>query len=357
MKKFLALLVVFIALSTGAFAASAPAEPANSSAPAAASAAPKAIDEPGFVTSVTNVIGAPHLWGYNFQPRVNELSHRMYNFNTYLNYIISGIVIIVLSLVVYIGFRFHHKRNPVPSKTTHNTLLEIIWTVIPIIIVIAIVIPSIRLLYYVDRTEKADLTVKIVGYQWYWGYELPDQGIAEFESRVIPEDKLKAGERRLLEVDEPLVLPVGKTIRILVTSDPLGVIHAWGVPALAFKRDSVPGRINEGWLRIEEPGVYYGNCYELCGVDHAFMPIKVIGVSEEEFNRWVVSKGGKPAEDKNQLVVPTSTPGKNEADPAATTKPEALKNAANPEKVEQPKDKTMPAGTAPVESQDAKGKQ
>ncbi len=286
MKKFLAVFIIVICCGFSANAL----ENKESSAPAAA---PKAIDDPSFSSSVTNIIGAPHEWGWNYQPRVTELAQKMYEFNTYLNYIISGIVLVVLALIFYIVVRFRASKNPVPSKTTHNTLLEIIWTVIPIIVVIAIVVPSIRLLYYVDRTEHADMTLKVVGYQWYWSYELPDQGVKEFESRLIPEDKLTKGQLRLMEVDEPLLLPVGKTVRVLVTADPLGVIHAWGIAGLAFKRDAVPGRINEGWLKIEKPGIYYGECYQLCGVDHAFMPIKIIGVSQEEFDQWVASKGGK----------------------------------------------------------------
>ena len=154
-------------------------------------------------------------------------------------------------------------------------------------------IKSLGVLYYVDKNPKADLTVKVTGYQWYWGYELPDYSVAEFESRMIPTKDLKEGQPKLFEVDEALVLPVGKTVRVLLTADPNGVIHAWGVPALGFKRDTVPGRVNEGWIKIEKEGVYYGNCYELCGPDHSQMPVKVVAVSEAEFQKWVESKGGK----------------------------------------------------------------
>ena len=225
MKKFFAIFLLILAFTLNAQAAAAKAAVASAPAATASQAAP-----PAFTPSVTNIIGEPHAWGYNYQPRTTELSKRMYAFNTYLNYIIAVITIIVLSLVIFIAFRFHNKRNPVPSKTAHNTLLEIIWTTIPIIVVIAIVIPSIKLLYYVDRTEKADLTLKVVGYQWYWSYELPDQKVKEFESRIIPEDKLTPEQKvhRLMEVDDPLILPVGKTVRVLVTADPAGVIHSWG---------------------------------------------------------------------------------------------------------------------------------
>jgi len=329
MKKFWLFFVVAVLAGFSADAA-----------PVAKTAAPPAPAAPAaFMPSVTNVIGAPHNWGWDFQPDVTPLSHHMHVFNTYITYIIAIITLVVLSLITYIIIRFHHKRNPVPSKTAHNTLLEIIWTTIPIIVVIAIVIPSIKLLYYADRTEKADMTLKVVGYQWYWSYELPDQKVKEFESRVIPEDKLLPGQRRLMEVDDPLVLPVGKTVRVLVTADPLGVIHSWGVPGLSFKRDAMPGRINEGWIRIEQPGIYYGECYQLCGVDHAFMPIKIIGVTPEEFDRWVVSKQGTPGYASNELTVSTSTPGKNAGDADATTSPKAEPNLKNDE---------PPATAAPV---------
>ena len=345
MKKFLAVFALFVVFAVGAHAA--PQTENHTPVTAQTAAEPRK-----FTPSVTEVVGAPHEWGYNFQDRTTEMSRKVYAFSNYINIIVAGITLVVLSLVVYIAVRFRAKANPVPSKTTHNTLLEIIWTVIPIIIVIAIVIPSIRLLYYVDRTEKADMTVKIVGYQWYWSYELPDQKVAEFESRMIPEDKAEP-KRKLMDVDEPLVLPVGKTVRLLVTADPLGVIHSWGVAGLSFKRDAVPGRISEGWLKLEEPGIYYGQCYELCGVDHAFMPIKVIGVTPEEFDAWVVSKGGTPGYTEGQLTVSDSQPGKHEADANATTKPEALENAPNAENVEvnDKKDEKLPAGTAPVNAQ------
>lgn len=231
-------------------------------------------------------------WGWFFQPDSSELGQRMVDFHNYVFAIITVITIVVIGLMAYIIVKFSAKRGHKPSKTTHNTLLEVVWTVIPIIIVVAIIVPSMKLLYYVDTVEDADLTVKVVGYQWYWGYELPDYGVEEFESRIIPEKDLKEGQLRLLEVDEPLYLPVGKTVKVLVTGDPNGVIHAWGIPSLKFKRDTVPGRTNEGWIKIEEEGTYYGQCYELCGPEHAYMPIMIKAVSEAEFNDWITKKGG-----------------------------------------------------------------
>lgn len=288
MKKFLLFFVAILAVATGAYAGE---------------------------------VGLPHNWGWDFQKQTTQLGDRIYDFHIFINIVIAIITLVVLGLIGYIIFRFSAKRNPVPSKTTHNTLLEVIWTVIPILVVVMIIIPSMKLLYYVDRTDKADITLKVTGYQWYWGYELPDQKVAEFESRLIPTDKLPEGGLKLLEVDEPLVLPVGKTVRVLVTADPLGVIHAWGLNSLAFKRDAMPGRVNEGWIRIEKPGVYYGQCYELCGVDHAYMPIKVIGVTEEEFNKWVVSKGGS-VPNAEAIDATEATPSKGKADAATIPAPE-----------------------------------
>lgn len=241
---------------------------------------------------------SPEAWGWFFQDAPSELGERMVDFHNYIFAIISVITIVVIGLMAYIVVKFSAKRGHEPSKTTHNTLLEVIWTVIPILIVVAIIIPSMKLLFYVDKVEEADLTLKVVGYQWYWGYELPDYELEEFESRIIPEKDLKEGQLRLLEVDEPLLLPVGKTIKVLLTGDPNGVIHSWGIPSLKFKRDTVPGRTNEGWIKIEQPGTYYGQCYELCGPEHAYMPIMVKGVSEAEFEEWVLTKEGNIGDEK-----------------------------------------------------------
>jgi cytochrome c oxidase subunit 2 len=162
-----------------------------------------------------------------------------------------------------------------------------------------------------DRAEKADITLKVVGYQWYWGYSYPELGVEEFESRMIPTKDLKEGQLKLLEVDEPIYVPVGKTVKVMVTSDPLGVIHAWGIQSLGFKRDAIPGRVNEGWIKVDKEGTYYGQCYELCGVDHAFMPIKLVAVSEKKFNKWVKSKGGKiPGEEPKEIKKDTKQESK-----------------------------------------------
>jgi len=181
--------------------------------------------------------------------------------------------------------RFNEKANPTPTKTSHNTALEVIWTIVPIIILVAIAVPSFKLLYFMDKTGKPEMTLKVTGSQWYWSYEYPDFGKIAFDSQIIPDADLKPGQKRLLEVDNRVVVPVDTNIRVLVTANT--VIHAWAVPALGIKIDSVPGRMNETWMRVIRPGVYYGQCSELCGINHGFMPIAVEAVSKADFKKWL----------------------------------------------------------------------
>ena len=206
-------------------------------------------------------------------------------FHDALVIVITAITVFVLGLLLYASWRFREKRNPTPSRTTHNTTIEILWTVVPIIILVAIAIPSFRLLYFADRTTEADMTLKIIGNQWYWSYEYPDHGNFTFDANLVPDDKLKPGEPRLMTTDNPVVLPVGKKIRLLMTAR--DVLHAWAVSPLGVRLDNVPGRINETWVQIDKPGTYYGFCSELCGAGHAFMPIMVKAVPPAEFDAWV----------------------------------------------------------------------
>jgi cytochrome c oxidase subunit 2 len=221
-------------------------------------------------------------------------------FHDALLIVITVITIFVLGLLLYASWRFRESRNPTPSTTTHNTVVEILWTVIPIIILVAIAIPSFRLLYFADRTPDADMTLKIIGNQWYWSYEYPDHGNFTFDANLVPDDKLKPGEKRLMTTDNPVVLPVGKKVRLLMTAR--DVLHAWAISPLGVRLDNVPGRINETWVQIDTPGVYYGFCSELCGAGHAYMPIMVKAVSPAEFDNWVAlakqtfSKVDTPAE-------------------------------------------------------------
>lgn len=254
---------------------------------------------PGFAAAVTGtmlatpvwaqdqpppVLGEPHPWQLWHQTAASPVMAMMDSFHYLLLWIMVAVCILVMVLLGIVIVRFNANRNPVPSRTSHNTLIEVIWTVVPVIILVVIAVPSFRLLYYVDRAVDAEMTVKVTGRQWYWDYEYPDHGGFTFSSIMIPEDQLKPGQRRLLEVDNPVVLPVGTTIRMLVTAG--DVIHSWALPAFGNKDDAVPGRINETWIRIDKEGVYYGQCSEICGTSHAYMPIQVVAVSKEQFARW-----------------------------------------------------------------------
>lgn len=199
-----------------------------------------------------------------------------------------AISVFVLLLLVYICFRFNRKSNPVPSKNTHNTKLEIIWTTIPILILVAIAIPSLKLHYFMARDSDAEMTLKAVGYQWYWHYEYPDHGGINFDSYMLKDKDLKAGDRRLLAVDNRVVVPVDTKIRVQITA--ADVLHAFAVPAFGVKRDAIPGRLNETWFKATKIGTFYGQCSELCGVGHGFMPIVIDVVSKDDFDKWVTSK-------------------------------------------------------------------
>ncbi len=237
---------------------------------------------PGIAPALAQV---PVDWQLNLQPPATPVMDRLYDFHTFLFWITAVISIFVLGLLLYAILRFRESRNPAPSRTTHNTLVEVVWTVVPVMILVVIAIPSLRVLYYSDRVETADMTIKAVGHQWYWSYEYPDHGNFTFDALLKPKEELAEGEPRLLATDNVVVLPVDTTIRVLITAD--DVLHAWAVPSFGVKRDAVPGRINESWIRIEREGVYYGQCSELCGKDHAYMPITVEAVSKERFQEWV----------------------------------------------------------------------
>lgn len=230
--------------------------------------------------------GLPRPWQMGMQETVTGLGREMFAFHDGLLLLITFVCIFVAALLVVVIFRFGEKRNPVPSRTTHHTGLEIAWTIIPVLILVAIAIPSFRLLRNQLILPKADIVVKATGYSWYWGYEYPgDQGGFKFDSILVDEQNLKAGQLRLLAVDNEMVVPVNKVVRIQVTS--ADVIHSWAVPALGFKIDGVPGRLNEMWFKAEREGVYHGQCSELCGNGHAFMPIVVRVVSDEAYTAWL----------------------------------------------------------------------
>lgn len=243
------------------------------------------------------VVGAPRPWQMDFQPAVTPVMRDVVAFHNGLLILITLITIFVLGLMVYVMWRFNEKRNPVPTTTTHNTMIEVLWTIIPVVILIGVAIPSFKLLYLSDVIPKADMTVKAIGYQWYWSYEYPDHGKFSFDSVMIPDDEIKPGQLRLLEVDNRIVVPVNKTVRVIVTA--ADVIHSWAIPAFGIKIDAVPGRLNETWFRAEREGIYYGQCSELCGVNHGFMPIRVDVVSEREFASWIKMARKKYAADED----------------------------------------------------------
>ncbi len=231
-------------------------------------------------------IGAPVAGGLGMQAAASSVKERVHDLHTLLLVIITAITLFVLALMAYVVWRFRAERNPNPSTTSHNTLLEVAWTVIPVLILVVIAIPSFRLLYYMDRTHEPDLTVKVTGFQWAWEYEYLDADGLKFESYMLPaEQAVEEGRKRLLDVDEELVLPVGKNIRILTTSR--DVIHSFFIPSLGVQKYNIPGRVLETWVRIDRPGVYYGQCNQICGVNHAFMPIAVRAVPEAEFTAWL----------------------------------------------------------------------
>ena len=250
---------------------------------------------------------APKPWQLGFQDAVTPVMEQINSFHNLLLWIVFGISIFVFILLGYTCWRFAEKRNPVPSKTTHNTAIEVIWTVIPVLILIVISIPSLRLLYFMDKVDDPEVTLKAIGHQWYWEYDYPEQGVA-FDSYMIPDAQIKPGQKRLLEVDNSVVLPVDTNVRILTTST--DVIHSFGVPAFGIKQDSVPGRLAEVWVRVTKPGVYYGQCYELCGMNHGFMPIRVEVVSRADYNKWITARGGKTldAVAAEKLIVPSLSP-------------------------------------------------
>ena len=231
--------------------------------------------------------GQPSPWEMGLQGPATPVMESIVLFHDFLLYIITAITIFVLALLLVIIVKFNAKANPTPSKTTHNTLLEVLWTVVPVVILTVIAVPSFRLLFTQLDLPPADVTVKATGKQWFWSYSYPDAGGFEFDSLVLSDEelKLKPGLPRLLAVDNEMVVPVNKVVRVLTIG--ADVIHAFAVPAFGVKIDSIPGRLNETWFKATREGMYYGQCSELCGRDHAYMPIGVRVVSEADYNSWL----------------------------------------------------------------------
>ncbi len=270
-----------------------------------------------------------------FQPAVTPIMHSVNSFHNFMLYIITPITILVMGLLLFVIIRFNTKANPEPSKVTHHWGLEIAWTVIPAVIVLFIAIKSMQLLYFENKMPEADMTLKVTGYQWYWGYEYPDHGGINFMSYMIKDKEIdpSKGQVRLLSTDNAVVVPVGKVVRVQVTAS--DVIHSFAMPSFGIKTDAIPGRLNETWFKVEKPGTYFGQCSEICGTGHAFMPIEIKAVPEAEFAAWVATKGG---------TMPGATPAVVEG--SAPSAPVAAETPAAPASTMAPA--TTGATPAPV---------
>ena len=279
----------------------------------------------GAAAMAEDKFGQPTNGAIDLQPGVTPLREDAIWFhNIILMPIITVITLFVLALLVWVVIRYNKRANPTPAKWSHNTLVEVVWTLAPVLILVFISIFSFKLLFAYNDMPKPDLTIKATGYQWYWGYEYPDQKIGEFISNILPEDQAKAANKPYrLAATEPLVVPVNKVVRVQVTG--ADVIHAFAVPSFGIIADGVPGRLQETWFKADRVGTFYGNCRELCGVDHAFMPIEVHVVSQAEFDAWVAKKAPKPAPAADAAATPaTATATANPAaPPPATPEPKA----------------------------------
>lgn len=267
--------------------------------PFALLAAGCAVAAPPAVAADGDVVRMPTPWGIDFQTPSSPVMVEYNSLWVLLLVIVTAITAFVSALLLWVMIRYNRRVHPVASRTAHNTVIEVIWTVLPVLILVVIAIPSFKALYYGDRDEHAEMTVEVTGYQWYWGYKYPDPqyDIPEFDSRLVDERldsadakalvkaRKDAGQyTRLLSVSHPLVLPVDTSVRVSIKGS--DVIHSWAVPSAGVKRDAVPGRLNETWIKFTAPGVYYGQCSEICGLDHAYMPIEVHAVPKETFAEW-----------------------------------------------------------------------
>lgn len=245
---------------------------------------------------------APTPWEMGMQPAFSPVKQQIIDLHEFVLVIITLITLFVGGLLGWVMYRYNAKRNPVPGRAVHNTLLEVAWTVIPVLILVVMAIPSFRLVYYEDRTFDPDLTIKVTGHQWYWEYTYPDSGNIDFSSYIVPDDQLKPGQLRLLTADHPLVVPVNKNIRILETSG--DVIHSFFIPSLGVQRYAIPGRTIETWMRVDKPGTYYGECNQICGTNHSRMPIMVQAMTQQDYQAWVVQ-----AKKEFASTTPEAAPG------------------------------------------------
>lgn len=263
----------------------------------------------GTNSAIAQVLATPTQLGLT-EAATAQMERITWFHDTLLMWIITGTVIFVTGLMFWVVIRYNQKANKTASKTTHHVTLEVLWTIVPILILLVIAVPSFKMLYYLDRTENPEMTLKVTGYQWYWGYEYQGnedvEGIA-FESYLIPEEEIdeSKGQKRLLSTDNIVVLPIDTNIQILITS--ADVIHSFTVPAFGFKKDAVPGRMNETWVNIKKPGRYYGQCSQICGIKHAYMPVEVLAVTKEEFAQWTAQQKAKTANNNTNNANDTTT--------------------------------------------------
>ena len=251
---------------------------------------------------------APHNWQLSFQPAHSPVQQGVEGLHAMIIWLMAAVTIFVASLLLYCVWRFRASVNPKASRVSHHTALEVAWTVLPVLILVVIAIPSFRLIYFEDRTEAADMTIKVVGHQWYWEYNYPDQGDVKFDSYMVPADDLKPGQIRNLDVDNRVVVPAGKNIRILATS--ADVIHSFFIPSIGVQRYAIPGRTIETWVRVDDPGVYYGQCNQICGTNHSVMPIAVEAMTDQECATWIAAAKTKFAAAGAPASIPA--PGEGE---------------------------------------------
>ncbi|MGB6351550.1 MAG: cytochrome c oxidase subunit II [Pseudolabrys sp.] len=252
--------------------------------------------------------GQPEPWQLGLQKGATPVMDDIIWFHDFLLWVITAITLFVLALLVIVIVKFNSRSNPVPSRTTHNTTIEVIWTVVPVLILVTIAVPSFRLLFFQLNTPKADVTVKATGKQWFWSYSYPDSKF-EFDSLMVQEKDLKPGQPRLLAVDNEMVVAVNKVVHVLTTG--ADVIHSFAGPAFGNKIDAIPGRINETWFKAEREGIYYGQCSELCGKDHAFMPIMVRVVNDKDYTAWIEQAKRKYATDDTRPTAIAAAGGSN----------------------------------------------
>ena len=241
-------------------------------------------------------------WQMGFRKSASPVMDKITELHNFVLIMMTVITIFVLFLLLYVSVRFRKSANPKPSKRSHHAVLETLWTAIPVIILVAMAIPSFKLVYQQDITPEYDMTIKVIGHQWYWEYQYPDQGDLSFESYMIQDEDLQPGQPRLISVDNRLVLPTNKVIQVLVTGG--DVLHSFAMPSLGVKKDAIPGRLNETWMKIDRPGIYRGQCSEICGTGHGYMPIVIEAVSENEFASWIQEKKIKfPQNQDNNLAL------------------------------------------------------